>query len=344
MTENRRQFLKNTGLIGAGLAASSIPNNPAFAADEKPKIIVSRGDHICHFDFPEIKVGCAHYPLGPTGVTIFSFQKRLRTVVDHRGGCPGTLFTDQLRNDNASLDALVFTGGSLYGLEAAIAISTAIFEERKKSTKWNDIALVSGAVIYDFTMRKSSLFPDKRLARAAFKAAETGIFPLGGRGCGAGASAGKWLYKNTVPEWTGQGAAFLKKGSTKIAVFTVVNSLGALYNRSNKVVRGHLNPTTKRRIAMPGSESVKPEGGNTTLTFVLVNHALESSVLRSLARQVHSSMARAIQPFHGLSDGDVLYAATTDSVKRPEHNSYQLAAMASECAWDAVLNSYKGRS
>lgn len=339
----RREFLKSAGLLGLGAAAfqSSLPS--ASAEPKSRKIDTSMGRHFCAYDFPELKVGCASYPTGPTGVTVFSFPRRLRTLVDLRGGCPGTIFTDQLREDVCFLDALVFTGGSLYGLEAVSGVSSALFEKRK-SIAWNDIALVSGAVIYDFGMRKTTVVPDKRLAQSAFKSAKTGRFPLGGKGAGAGASCGKWLVGTALPEWSGQGAAFLKKGSTKVAVFTVVNSLGAIHDRAGKVVRGHKDPVTGRRLSLPkySGKTVK-SSGNTTLTFVLVNHALSATVLRSLARQVHSSMARAIQPFHGLSDGDVLYLATTDSIKKPQHNSYELAAMASDCAWDAVLASFKGR-
>jgi 6-aminohexanoate-oligomer endohydrolase len=346
MTENnRRSFLKQATVLGLGLAAGSQVNSELQAQDKpRPKIVTKLGPHICAYQFPELKVGSAHYPSGPTGVTVFSFKRRLRTLVDVRGASAGTIFTDQLRQDSASLDGLVFSGGSLYGLEAVAGVSSAIFEgERRGSTRWADIALVSGAVIYDYTLRGSKIYPDKRLARAAYREAQCGQFALGARGAGAGASCGKWL-KNTAPEWAGQGAAFIKRGSTKIAVFTVVNSLGALYDRSGKVVRGHKDPKTGRRLDLPGSATSKNKGGNTTLTFVLINHALPNAILRALAREVHSSMARAIKPFHGLGDGDVLYVSTTDSVKKSVHNSYELAAMASECAWDAVLSSFKGRA
>ena len=48
----------------------------------------------------------------------------------------------------------------------------------------------------------------------------------------------------------------------------------------------------------------------------------------------------AIQPFHGPSDGDVLFAATTNEIDNPRASS-PLAVVASELAWDAVLASYE---
>lgn len=62
--------------------------------------------------------------------------------------------------------------------------------------------------------------------------------------------------------------------------------------------------------------------------------------LRQLARQVHSSMARAIQPFHSFGDGDILFAATTSEVEDSALNLTDLGVLASELAWDAVLKCY----
>ena len=77
--------------------------------------------------------------------------------------------------------------------------------------------------------------------------------------------------------------------------------------------------------------------GNTTLTVVVTNVKLDSRLLRTLGRQVHASMARAIQPFHTLVDGDVLYAVSTNEVDDPAVDSIGLGVVASELAWDAVL-------
>ena len=52
-------------------------------------------------------------------------------------------------------------------------------------------------------------------------------------------------------------------------------------------------------------------------------------------------MARAIEPLHTISDGDVLYAVTTNEVAQEDGlNEYVLSVLASETAWDAVLASF----
>jgi L-aminopeptidase/D-esterase-like protein len=70
---------------------------------------------------------------------------------------------------------------------------------------------------------------------------------------------------------------------------------------------------------------------------VVTNERLDQRLLRTLGRQVHTSMARAIQPFHALVDGDVLFAVTTNEVESTQLDSVGLGVVASEVAWDAVL-------
>ena len=78
------------------------------------------------------------------------------------------------------------------------------------------------------------------------------------------------------------------------------------------------------------------EPGNTTLTVVVTNASLDERALRRLGRSVHSSLARAIQPFHTADDGDVLFAVTTGGVEA-SLSLTALSVLAGELAWDAVL-------
>ncbi len=71
---------------------------------------------------------------------------------------------------------------------------------------------------------------------------------------------------------------------------------------------------------------------------MVTNQKLSSHSLTQLGRQVHSSLARAIQPFHTAWDGDTLYAVTTSAVDNPSLNELALGVLAAETAWDAVLS------
>jgi L-aminopeptidase/D-esterase-like protein len=72
---------------------------------------------------------------------------------------------------------------------------------------------------------------------------------------------------------------------------------------------------------------------------VVTNQHLDGRDLQTLGRQVHASMARAIQPFHALEDGDVLFAISTGAIESdPLLDTTALGVVASEVAWDAVLS------
>jgi 6-aminohexanoate-oligomer endohydrolase len=289
-------------------------------------------------DFPGLEIGCAEYDEGPTGCTVFNFPDGASLQTDIRGGSPGTFGGGYER-----VHAICLAGGSLYGLEAVSGVAAELFARRGYRTGWLDIPLVAGAIVFDYGPRDNGVYPDKELGRAALRAALPGWFPLGAHGAGRSATVGK-TFAFDEGEPGGQGAAFRQLGGTRIAVFVVVNAVGAVVDRDGTVVRGHLEAATgTRRALLPGVEArlssgrpVHPPPGNTTLTVVVTNERLDARLLRTLGRQVHASMSRAIQPFHTLVDGDVLYAVSTNEID-PAIESIGLGVVASELAWDAVL-------
>ncbi len=259
-----------------------------------------------------------------------------------RGGSPG-INGEHLNVTNA----ICFAGGSLYGLEASTGVAAELFAKRGYSTQWQDIALVQGAIIFDFGRRKNAIYPDKELGRAAVRALRPGRFPLGPHGAGCSATAGH----GATAELSGQGGAFRQVGPTRIAVFIVVNAYGAIVDRNGDVVRGNRDPGTGKRrraedvVAQDGAYD-PPQGRargvpqNTNLTLLVTDQKLDPLQLRSLARQVHASLARAIQPFHARWDGDILFAVSTQQVDNAVLDEVSLGVVASEIAWDAVLASF----
>ncbi|MDQ5826933.1 MAG: P1 family peptidase, partial [Chloroflexota bacterium] len=132
------------------------------------------------FDFPSLRIGVAEYAEGPTGCTVFHFPQLAQAAVDVRGGSHGTLLTEE----RDRVGAICLAGGSLLGIEAATGVTAELFAQRNYSTQWGDIPLVSAGIIFDYGPRGNSIYPDKALGRAALRAAESGVFPLGA--CGAG--------------------------------------------------------------------------------------------------------------------------------------------------------------
>lgn len=339
-------------LLGNGKPAQE-PVSPQARYDAVIDAGTGTDDHALRFDWPMLSIGTGEYEEGPTGVTVFRFGKKVHGAVDVAGGAPGTVNTDFLRlgYETPDLDAVVFAGGSWYGLEATTAVASQLKDDRVRSGYWDDIALSVGAIIYDFGGRRlNEVYPDKRLAQAAARAVKPGVFPLGAHGAGRMAMTGGLFGCNAH---SGQGGAFRQIGTIKIAAFTVVNALGVVTDRDGKPVACNRDPAwpsditvsqllqqSEKHLAAPPPDT---HSKNTTVSLVVTNVKMSPAELQRLARQVHSSMTRGIQPFQTMFDGDVLYAVSTDEIDAQAAHaglgSADLATTASETMWDAILAS-----
>lgn len=303
------------------------------------------------YDFPELRIGIAEYDEGPTGCTVLYLPDGADCALDVRGGSPGVF-----GGGYGFTHAISFAGGSLYGLEAAMGVASVLLEQRG-SVNWNTIDLVSGAIIWDFGVRENTIYPDKALGKQALLAAETGACPVGARGAGRSATVGKF-GRDLVPqleiESSGQGAAFAEIGnsSAKIFILTVVNAIGVVLDRDGIVVRGAIDETGKRwhpRDAADALVDAKDRAAreglpttNTTITALITNVKMSALALDRLGKQVHTSMARAIRPFHAANDGDVFFTLSTGTVDNEAVSDFALTEVACDLAWDAVLSAVNG--
>ncbi len=308
--------------------------NASFAADFK-------------YNFPNFLVGTAEYPKGPTGCTVFSFPKGAIGSVDVRGGSAALREANSLQEESSWgwLDALVFAGGSTFGLEAASGVAREILKQRK-SVSFDNIPVVPSAIVYDFTGRDNFIFPDLELGAQAFRAAQKNQVTTGRYGAGANISAGKFL-SNSYSEKSGQGAAFIETNGIKIFALTILNALGNILNRKGEIILGSLDPSTGVRMLFDPSaknhtRADAPKLGNTTLSVIITNAALDRGELRRLAIAAHTSMARVIEPFHTSSDGDTLFAVSTtiEPHKAPRNrlNLDQISLISGQLLQAAVAN------
>jgi len=299
------------------------------------------------FDFPNLRIGIAEYNEGPTGCTVFHFLKGVRISCDIRGGSAGLIGANW-----SYADAICFTGGSDYGLEAITGVTAELLKMRDFPGGGKKIPVVSGAVIYDFSVRINSIYPDKKLGRKALASAVEGEFPLGRQGAGISATVGK-CFKDENKEFGGQGGAYFELDDIKILVFSVVNSLGALIDEKGSIVRGHLDKITGKRVDvikqikedLSKNKSEKSNNPNitqnTTITLVLTNVKWDHYILRQLGKQIHSSMASVIHPFHSMADGDALFIATTNDIEPESLTATKFGILASSVAKEAILSSFE---
>jgi L-aminopeptidase/D-esterase-like protein len=325
-----------------------------MAAQDDLKVNTSILGPVLQFDWPLIEIGVGSYEEGPTGLTIFRFRKSVLGALDVRGGAPGTVNIDSVRlgSEEPTVDAVVFAGGSAYGEEAITAVATGLKDDGAFSGDWDDVAGVPGAILYDFlNHRLNEIYPDKRLAQAALHALRPGVFPLGAQGAGRMAMQGGFFG---WPAHSGQGGAFRQIHDIKIAAFAVINAVGTITDRDGNVVKDGRGLARSHRLKISELLARIPEaraldcklsdtssagGRHTTLSLVVTNKQLSHAELQRLAVQVHSSMARAIQPFSTMNDGDTLFALSTNEATTAGLTLPDLAAIAGEIMWDAILAS-----
>lgn len=337
------------------LPSFALPDDVVPNDQSSLKPLVNQGGQELHFNWPMIKIGTAEYAEGPTGVTVFKFGRKVLAAYDVRGE-PGTANTEYMRlgRDNAVMDAVVLSGGSMYGLESTTAVASALKDDQLRTGLLHDVANATGAIIYDLGDRRlNEIYPDKRLAQAAYRAAKEGVFRYGSAGAGRSAKSGYFFGLNA---YSGQGGAYYEKGNLKIAAFTVVNALGVVTDREGHIMAGYRDPQWPANMDVNtllklmrekwtnGPAETKPTQ-NTTISLVVVNQKLSFGDLQRLAIQVHTSMSRGLQPYATQWDGDVLFAISTGEVELPQDEKAHTAAIgllpaiASEVMWDAILSS-----
>jgi L-aminopeptidase/D-esterase-like protein len=293
-----------------------------------------------------VHVGCAEYDDGPTGCTVVYFEAGASCVALATGGAiAGRDLQGASLNDHwGEIDALLFTGGSSWGLAATDGVVAALTRMNGGSMDFETIPSVPSVAVYDFTGRDNDVAPDPELGQRALEHAQAGEVPVGPVGAGRNVTVGTYLG-DEYREPSGQGAAAASLDGAKILVVTVVNACGNVLDRAGRVLRGGKDPETGERLSVAEGllfHEGGARGGNTVLTAVITDAALERTELHRLAAIVDAGLARVIEPFHTEYDGDVVFACSTAQKKMPRGRSVSdLGAVAARCAQDAVLSSFR---
>src|SRR5215204_2893700 len=141
-----------------------------------------------------VRVGHADDHRLASGVTAIVFDTPAVAAIDVRGGAPGTRDTELL--DPAMtverIDAVVLSGGSAFGLEAASGVQAWLREQgRGFAIRSARIPIVPGAILFDLLNggdKEWGRFPPYRELGYAAAAAAAMDFALGSVGAGLGAT------------------------------------------------------------------------------------------------------------------------------------------------------------
>ena len=278
-------------------------------------------------DVPGILVGNAHDARAATGITAAVFERSVVASVATLGGAPGDRAVTLLEPEmtRGMIDAVVLSGGSLYGLDAAGGV-TAVLCRQAKGAQFGGLTLPVAvqAILFDLTNGGTKEWltepVDKRppywdLGRdAALAAGED--FALGTVGAGYGGT--------TANLKGGLGSASQRTQSGFIVgAMAAVNAVGmatigdskhfwaAPYEQSREF-GGHGQPERVPAKALEMRFKGQPvQATATTIALVATDAVLTKAECKRLAIMANDGLARALRPVHAPNDGDTVFAVST---------------------------------
>ncbi len=304
-------------------------------------------------DVPGLAVGQSDDGVLRSGVTIIVPSAPARGAADIRGGGPGTRETETMSDAGliSELHALVFAGGSAFGLDAATGAQSYLREQGVGfAVGAARVPIVPQAILFDLLNGGNKDWgrhsPYRDMAyQAASCAAED--FALGTAGAGYGATIA-WA-KSGQRMMGGLGSASLiRDDGLAIGALAAVNAVGSItvgdtphfwaapLEMGNEF--GGLGSPPVLDTAMQTPFLKAGPAQNTTLAVVATNAALTKAELKRLAIMAQTGMARAIFPVNTPLDGDIVFALSVGEriLPNPAFDLAELGALAANTLARAI--------
>jgi L-aminopeptidase/D-esterase-like protein len=311
-----------------------------------------------------IAIGHASDERGATGLTVIrGVTDPLRAGVCVVGRATGSREIAAASADHhvdGRVDAVLLTGGSAYGLDAASGVMRWM-EERGRGHPVGPgvVPIVPAAVVFDLApLGRFDARPTADMAYAAADTARSDGVSEGSVGAGTGTTVGKvagpaWCMKG------GFGCAIESTSSNDLSVgaMVVVNAFGDVRNARGEIIAGARRPSgggafadTTRVLSSGDIRSLSKfddlGAQNTTLGVVAASVPLSPNTLTQLARAASAALFRRITPSGSSFDGDIVFAVSrfADEVSRVEPLVVEsLAVGALENAIERAVRCARGR-
>lgn len=297
-------------------------------------------------DVSGLKVGNAADSHAITGVTVVLPDAACTAAADVRGGGPGTREIHVMDPENLvdRIDAIVLSGGSAFGLDAAGAVMNRLAHRgRGFAVGPRVVPIVPAAILFDLMNGGAKDWgenpPYRDLGRAALDTVSMD-FALGNAGAGMGATAGP------LKGGLGSASLVLDDGTT-VGALVAANPTGSVVMDDGRTFwawplerdgefGGNL-PPARPSPDDAGAASALP-GANTTIAVVATDATLTRGQAKRVAMMAQDGLARAIRPIHTPFDGDTVFALATaqrNATVTPPVLS-QIGSAAADCLARAV--------
>lgn len=281
---------------------------------------------------PGLRVGHATDLDARTGCSVVIGP--FRAVADVRGMATGSRELAALSPLHVAplANAILLTGGSAFGLEAAGGVMSWL-EERGAGydTGVARVPIVPAAVIFDLAVGRADRRPDAAMGRSACDAAGSGPVAEGAVGAGTGATVGKAMGpESAMPGGVGSWA--VPGPGCTVGALVVVNAVGDVLDGGGRILAGARTAdgtfldserAIRDGVLLGGGGGPLP-GTNTTLAVVGTDAPLTRTALQAVARMASTAVARRITPVHTPFDGDVTFALSTAAEARELSHAFVL--------------------
>lgn len=286
-----------------------------------------------------------------TGVTVLLFERGATAGVEARGGATSTFGTDAANPLHLvpHIHAVVFTGGSAFGLESVFGVMQWL-EERGIGfdAQVAKVPIVVGAVVFDLRVGSAAVRPTKEWGYRACQNATPTETRQGNVGAGAGVTVGKVKGLDYAMKG-GVGIAFTRIGAdVHVAALAVVNAWGDIVDfRTGQIVAGARDRNTgawlhTERLLLGGELGwgFQPMlvGENTTLVCVVTDAGLTKAQAAKAAQWAQNGLALAIRPAHTMYDGDFAVVASVGTKRCDFH---ALCVAIQHAVADAIVNAVR---
>lgn len=292
---------------------------------------------------PELTIG--HTTRDKTGLSVFLFAKSSPCAYFLCGAAPATRDINVLDDGNLidTVDALLFTGGSAYGLGAANGVMTWLKERGRGYPASTVVPIVPTAAIYD--LHGHSDIPTAQDAYDACQGAQPVSLPpsSGAFGAGTGATVSKGRgFMHALRGGFGS-ASFARADGLVVQAFAVVNCIGDIVTADGSlwhstslkkqhqqslwesVIHGHqITPTLCRQ--------------NTTLVAIITNARYSRSTLRRISKMASGGIAQAVRPAFSDLDGDIVFCVSLGEL---DVDSLVVGILAQELVRQAIINAVR---
>lgn len=242
-----------------------------------------------------------------TGVTVMTFPEPNVGVVDVRGGAPGTrelaIFGSAIKP--VTVNALVFSGGSAFGLDSAQGVVNELEAEgRGAPTPTGPVPIVPTVILYDLMVGRSDVRPTAGDGTSAYRARSQGSVTMGSVGAGTGATVGKLAGLEHATR-SGIGSASVRVGDATVGALVALNAVGDVYSLEGERLTGTVDADAVARQHLD-------LGQNTTLVAIATDAIAERAELRRMAVRAHDAIGATIRPAHTRYDGDTVFTVSNE--------------------------------